>query len=903
MSKIIYKMLMSLFAMTILISYHGQPIIAATNSPRYPWEYPSVIDLASTYNQYKQAGGTVWDWLSGNKVGTLIGGGGTTRGGGDGRDFQYESKWVCGNGTCVDTSRSIIEIVDIGTGTGRQNIIDPYDKVLNLPAGKVTAIGDGGETRGGGAGRYPISDIDYDAVKNEYTVVTNENITYIVEPQILYTQISYDLSGNTITERYYYNLPDGRNTWDMKESDIYGVPMLYDYTNYKSVAEDDGTEFLFHFDGDIKDASFNNISYIYSSPTYNFSDTGNFSQGLVWNSGNPRITITNPLISTDDYTEEYRIYIPNIQSWIATQNLSTGTLKDTNGTSIADCGNYAERSIFYNGLFGIYSRAYINNKSYGMCDGTGGGTATANNSIAYFAFGNQDSQTIANPIQIPTGGWVTIAIEKLGNILTLYVNGQNVKTHTFVSSLHLTTRRYSGLHGGTNPAQAVPYIIIDEFRLTNRAIYKGNYVPATMPFTTNLVHVLPEDETIKKNGFVAIKSNITVTDVRWGGVKPTYPKLGSTYFSMINTVVESVQQYDGSDWLPVQGAVYNNGEWSELIGFNTKIYTVNNNEYKPPLINPYCKDVVLYELPNGTKDDLNGKDVVFRTYSQLLTKDMIDRYDTTNYSNVDYISIKLDSLPYLKHSSSTDYIATHIYTNFSEPRGFNNETDSIANYHKHYLTSTALRILVPKGTYTSTSDAKDKLAGKQIIYELNKYYSQTDYCKANVVDPTDPVDPPGGIVAALIEALGRIAASLLDLTGDVFGGLVDIFKALFVPTDTAIKGLFDKLDLNFKSKLGFFTAPFDIMSRVLDRFKTDEIETGEPEIDLNHDLPVISIPALIEPFTGQAIIQESTLDFGQILQEQSVNSIYTYYLRFVDVLCFAWVLNLARIKYNSVMKG
>lgn len=70
------------------------------------------------------------------------------------------------------------------------------------------------------------------------------------------------------------------------------------------------------------------------------------------------------------------------------------------------------------------------------------------------------------------------------------------------------------------PVDYFAYCMIDELRISNAALYTEDYTPASAPFDIPMALVLPSEKT---EGAIAVKSAVTVNNVRLGGVRPSYP--------------------------------------------------------------------------------------------------------------------------------------------------------------------------------------------------------------------------------------------------------------------------------------------------------------------------------------------------------------------------------------------
>ena len=115
--------------------------------------------------------------------------------------------------------------------------------------------------------------------------------------------------------------------------------------------------------------------------------------------------------------------------------------------------------------------------------------------------------------------------------------------------------------------------IIDEVRLSKGAIYTSDFSPSSQPFTTNSVLTAPENA---NENDVSFMTNHELGNVRIGGARPTYPANGDVYVSLKGNKVESVQQYQENGWYGINGAIYRNGEWVDLKGYDTPQHQIDD---------------------------------------------------------------------------------------------------------------------------------------------------------------------------------------------------------------------------------------------------------------------------------------------------------------------------------------
>lgn len=112
-----------------------------------------------------------------------------------------------------------------------------------------------------------VNNIKYSPTYNTYLYETNNYNYYVTENN---TYVSYYITnvnndsvqgnGDTSKDIYlelYYQLPDGRNSYNLTADDIKGTYFCYDVLNYGKTPEDDGkTLGLWHFDGNMQDSSY-----------------------------------------------------------------------------------------------------------------------------------------------------------------------------------------------------------------------------------------------------------------------------------------------------------------------------------------------------------------------------------------------------------------------------------------------------------------------------------------------------------------------------------------------------------------------------------------------------------------------------------------------------------------------
>lgn len=457
--------------------------------------------------------------------------------------------------------------------------------------------------------------IDYNTYyyENKY-YYNNYNYTYNNYVTNNYNYVSYYIIENNddtgeVKEyvfEIYFELPDGRNSYYLNKEDVWGIPMVYDYTQYENIPEDDGTTLgLWHLDGDTKDSSsWNNTAG--SSYTTSYKD-GRFEQGKYFgDSGRDFLELKldkSSFDASEPFTLEWVQYSPSssIFSLPKDSDYTDYSLLNSGGShfnhSTVDCPN-CDSSIV--GGFETYKR--LKNIYYGFNTGF----SSINGQSFYF--------------DIPSDTFVFCSLVFNGSNYVLYVNGNQVEFDDtkFGGGIDITNNSikfYSGNvlsytyeHGEKDRVKEkydstyeweynsfyigdrlehfyyifqkywYSYIndnfynffgidtVLDEVRLSKGVLYFDNYIPSSSAYTTNMVLVTPDEPT---ENMVAFKTQYEIGEVRYGGARPTYPSTGDIYISLDDDEkVEKVQQYQESGWYEITGSIYYEGKWTDLSGFD-----------------------------------------------------------------------------------------------------------------------------------------------------------------------------------------------------------------------------------------------------------------------------------------------------------------------------------------------
>lgn len=382
---------------------------------------------------------------------------------------------------------------------------------------------------------YTYNNYTYNNEYNYYTYNIN-NQNYYVTNNYTYVTISYPSGedGQYENVNLYYELPDGRNSFDLKAEDVWGEYFLYNFENYDLVVEDDKTQWLCHFDGNLDDSSaYKRVARYLDGASYVFDESAGFGQALVWPASAAIHNISFPLnkFGTDeDFTIEGRFFLtPNTLS-----NADWGISPLIHTTNDALVSLLRDRE----------------------------------SSALHLIVRCSDAQETADdyiPCPVPFGQWFTVALVRRSGVFYVYLNGLQVKS--FPCSIDFDIEEV--LVGRQPENYFNSTLLVDEFRISSGALYTDSYVPSVQPFDTNKVLVLPESAS---ENDVFVKSNIPITEYRVGGVRPTYPQEGSVYVYLEDGVVSDVQQYQTNGWYSVDAVIYTLSGWQSFNQYDLSGY-------------------------------------------------------------------------------------------------------------------------------------------------------------------------------------------------------------------------------------------------------------------------------------------------------------------------------------------
>lgn len=484
---------------------------------------------------------------------------------------------------------------------------------------------------------YTYNTAYYNQTYNSYYIpVTYNNVdyNYFVTYTPTYTNITYIVDGcgdpsQAVSNNYYFQLPDGRNSYNLTADDVFGIPLAGEVINYDAVPENDNCVALYHFDGNIVDVSGNGNTAKFADGTVpQYISSSSFGKHLML-TNRGRFSLTLPEALEAPYTIEFRVNYGQYQSFFpisselkllndsesylfdsrVTHSGSTSTYKNNEVFIKAlrdyivshnyysfyftgvDAGASSARFGYYWGTKTLYFYDFPSVTNYYAIDKSGNFvpisisllssnydtcfTETKNKYSAEkltgqsFNYGDYSSNS---SIPIPLGQWVNMAIVNDGSTVKYYMNGVEFTPPSdwIKSSGNVNYLSFYGSPGFT-------YSYYDELRVSNGALYTKNYTPASAPFDIPMALVLPSEKT---EGAIAVKSAVAVNNVRLGGVRPSYPVEGSVYISLdADKKVTSCQQYQSGTWTECQGSVCDNDTWVDLSGYSFAGQVVNEDDF------------------------------------------------------------------------------------------------------------------------------------------------------------------------------------------------------------------------------------------------------------------------------------------------------------------------------------
>ncbi|MPM19004.1 hypothetical protein SDC9_65422 [bioreactor metagenome] len=492
------------------------------------------------------------------------------------------------------------DYIDNSTNTtiNDSQIIDVTDGILNI-------INENGEKK-----TLIIDSLNFDFSDKSYTVnaydivydndiYTYNYYTYNVSYTYNYTYITY--IGSTAeyeAEEYalYYELPDGRSSADLTADEIAGMVLDFEIINYDIAYNDTQTMALYSFDGTWANKSaYTNYGLTWSNSSVTYLDSGTFG-GAIYLDGANHSFNSNAAVgtaafdaATNQFTLQFRLYVDQVggndytyfgaeqrmynngwgsggTSCIATlyQNklywgAKTGHSIYTSSSVIAPLSSGTWNEVCFTYINNAY-RCYIN----GVLKSTNVG------SVSGVVIENYGVNLAANPWNRSeeTTSW-----NKPVSYYSLYAS--TLKWTGFTMAYNLTY--YNGVSSGYSQGVNNTFqtdqtknsgVRLDNVRFVNTCLYTASqYIPAAVPYETNLVLVLPNSSNLDDNT-ILVMSEIPVSGYRIGGVRPTFPAVGMVWLAVGANRITECQIFNGSIWESVEGRIWTGIRFIPLWSFD-----------------------------------------------------------------------------------------------------------------------------------------------------------------------------------------------------------------------------------------------------------------------------------------------------------------------------------------------
>lgn len=424
-----------------------------------------------------------------------------------------------------------------------------------------------------------------------------------------------------VTNVYYFELTDGRNSADLTASEVAGLDLGYDVANYVLVPDDPNTLSLQHFDGSYTDSSSYGRNFYSENRSTNYVDSGAFGQAVKLSSGSAA-GITIPGLS--DYGSlafDFRIYyadishlgiyigdtnifqsIPSYRKWSGVDRFSDdGTLFQKSGSrndGFSMGASYTSSEIGYTGSAGT-STSYSSKMTVPTSYTSSGGTTYYPSTRQYGYFSASGAPTLyssktwnqwtcSDTFDYDTETWKftlshyvqkeyrwTPSKKVATNFSYSTYKNQWVPMRIVVSGGQLYYFVNGDLVGSgafTMPDADEFYIksggtlYLDELRVTTGDMVSTSpYNPSSEPYDTNMVLALPDELTANT---IYVKHSTPITNYRIGGVRPSNPTTGFFYIPLHDDYTGGQPQlYDGSNWVDVEAMVYDGTKTSSALGY------------------------------------------------------------------------------------------------------------------------------------------------------------------------------------------------------------------------------------------------------------------------------------------------------------------------------------------------
>ena len=497
---------------------------------------------------------------------------------------------------------------------------------------------------------YTYNTAYYNQTYNSYYIpVTYNNVdyNYFVTYTPTYTNITYIVDGcgdpsQAVSNNYYFQLPDGRNSYNLTADDVFGIPLAGEVINYDAVPENDNCVALYHFDGNITDASGKSNTAVFDDGTVpQYISSNGFGKHLMLsNCGAFRVTLPEALEAP--YTVEFKFNYGQYVDFLITERMLRNTVDHSSQlmfrilsgvTHHGSSSEYRDNSVllqvlkeysFYDSVYSFllwgedadgsfpqrFGSIYWTNtkelSDYGSTyygNGKGGSGGPFNNGYlvlseslidgdidavvrtlkmndGYAFWKNGTAKHYFNYSQASSNSSNPIPLGQWVN-MAIVNDGSAVKY--YMNGVQFTPP--SNWQASTGNLKKMYFYGAPGFAYS---YYDELRISKGALYTSNYTPAsapfdIPMALTLpseKTEGAIAEKSAVNVNNVRLGGVRPSYPVEGSVYISLdADKKVTSCQQYQSGTWTECQGSVCDNDTWVDLSGYSFAGQVVNEDDF------------------------------------------------------------------------------------------------------------------------------------------------------------------------------------------------------------------------------------------------------------------------------------------------------------------------------------
>lgn len=400
----------------------------------------------------------------------------------------------------------------------------PTDQIVNIENGTINVDGTIEYVE---SIEYNTNDQSYTVNSYYYNTTTNEYITNTYQVSYYYDYTYVVNIGTSAMDqesyKFYYDLPDGRNSGDLTMEDLVSLSVNFDIVTYDK-AQDTGTlRYLYHFDGDTLPDSYDDAGiYMMTNTSIQYIDAGVFGGAMYLDSNYHHVWVD----SCDAWGQGEDIFVMFRYYYSPTQDAGAVPLR------VRVAGDE---------FFRIQGDSYIflDNSQYTTAARLDGGQW-----VEYGFWWQSDRQEIS-----------------------FYVNGEGVGSIPFPSGAV-----YNPSWQLEFPDNGRIFGYLDELRLYVGAPedfyeYSSMYRPTAVPVDSNLILVLPDTEELNAPT-LAVQTGERITGYRIGGVRPSDPRQGQVWAQLENNIITSLQVYNGVSWVECEGRVWTGSRWIPLYAFN-----------------------------------------------------------------------------------------------------------------------------------------------------------------------------------------------------------------------------------------------------------------------------------------------------------------------------------------------